>query len=148
MSGYYAYPPTGTCYSTCPTGYFANGPICSPCQTECISCDFALTCTKCKQGSAIDGVCIDINGCTSATKDPITNNPLCLSCSADLHFVVSNYTCVCMSGYSYISQMCINIPGCTSAITKSNVTVCFICRSLYKFVLSNGTCVCTDGYFL
>lgn len=39
-----------TCVTECEAGFYDNGGVCSPCETDCEKCNDDVTCTKCNAG--------------------------------------------------------------------------------------------------
>ncbi|KCV68147.1 hypothetical protein H696_05413 [Fonticula alba] len=77
--------PDGTCVGACPAGHFARsaesgGHICQPCDSSCVECDAADSCTVCQPGDKLHkGRCLD--ACPAGSL-ACSQSPTCISCPA------------------------------------------------------------------
>lgn len=116
----YAY--QGDCSSTCPTGTYASGDLCTSCNFPCVDCNDQFTCNECLGGyllyintSCITNVdkcpndlykmnsnaCVPITWCDSDFYKDIEMKTCSSSCTREKYVYESNKTCVDECGSSY-----------------------------------------------
>lgn len=151
------YPPTSSCVSSCPPGYFTNGTLCSACVPPCLTCTTATLCLTCNNSTifyALNSSCI--SGCPTAYYNSSGNCTLCLapcltcttvsSCSSCLTNFLYNNSCVnasaCPAGTygNTTTNVCENCqaPCITCFSAMNNCTSCSGLNALY-----NNTCLGT-----
>lgn len=106
-SGYYLY--SGTCTSSCPSGFFANtgNNTCTGCIPPCQTCNSSSICLSCSTGYLDSSKCtlqcnytsyISSNFVCTLCAAPCTScysSTLCMSCS--LPYLLFNSTCITSS---------------------------------------------------
>ena len=119
----------GTCYSTCPSGYYLNNALCSFCSPLCISCSgTSLTCSQCTVNGTnkayyYNGTCLKTcpNGYYSDGGSGTGPN-LCLSCASPCSNCKGNssFCLACISGLFLYNNTCLT--ACPTGFFYSNAT--------------------------
>jgi hypothetical protein len=139
------YPPTSSCVSSCPPGYFTNGTFCSACIAPCANCTTATLCLTCNNSTiyyALNSSCI--SGCPTGYYNSSGN---CTLCVAPCLTCTTATSCLsCLTNFLY-NNSCVNASACpagtygntTTNACESCQTPCTTCSG------SMGNCTSCNG---
>ena len=116
--------PNNLCTATaCQAGYYNNSGICSPCLTNCSTCDNPINCTACLTGYVFNYLYQCVNQCGSQVLYPGSKKcicgPNCVSCSVSIDNCTS-----CVSTYYLQNGSC---GSSCSSNTYNSSGVCYTC---------------------
>lgn len=150
----------GNC--NCLSGFYLNQGACTVCNSECLLCVSAASCTACMPGygllvdkcilcSSLCTRCLTPTLCTQCKTGNFLSGTTCNVCPSGCSVCVSATQCSkCITGYTLINNICaICDTGCSKC---SSTSVCSGCYTGYylsvsKCLACNSTCTsCTDLY--
>ena len=136
------------CMLNCPSGYYNNSGICSPCSTQCLTCktsnSFCLTCPDSTQSGSVNYYMYS-NQCFSKCPQGYYGDPatlICKKCITNCAVCDATYSTnqctTCYSGYTLTPY---STCGCTSSQFLFGAICLDTCPSGTYAETSNNTCI-------